>query len=289
MSLQHKLHQLLLLLTLVGISACVQEKKAPSPIPPAISADGLPIDYLVQGNGKLSVILVHGWSCDKSYWKQQLDNLSKEYQVVTIDLGGHGSSGLTRENWTMDAFGEDVVAVIQHLNLEKVVLVGHSMGGRVIVEVAQRLPEKVLGLVGVDTWGDFAVQTKEQVEKIIAPFRENFVETTRQMVRGMFLEDADSVYMEGIITDMSSAPPTVAISSGMYYQLWNAQEEFADIQVPLKLIISERGFNPSAIEPYGIEADVMKEVGHFLMMEDPDTFHELLANDIEEIISAENQ
>lgn len=279
-----KIHLSLYLILLAFLSSCEQGNGSTIPNAPAISADQVPIDYELKGSGEIALVFVHGWSCDRSYWDQQVSHLSEQYKVVAIDLGGHGNSGLNRENWTMDAFGEDVVAVIKHLDLDKVILIGHSMGGRVIVEAAQRLPEKVLGLIGVDTWGDFAVRTKDQVEKIIAPFHENFVETTRQMVRGMFLEDADSVYMEGIITDMSSAPPAVAISSGMYYQMWNAPEEFADIQVPLKLIISERGFNPSAIEPYGIEAKVMKEVGHFLMMEDPETFHELLANHIEEIM-----
>ncbi|MDH5743438.1 MAG: alpha/beta hydrolase, partial [Candidatus Aminicenantes bacterium] len=57
--------------------------------------------------------------------------------------------------WTMEAYGEDVVAVVNKLKLQEVILVGHSMGGYVILEAARRLPERIIGLVGVDTLNDF--------------------------------------------------------------------------------------------------------------------------------------
>jgi len=64
---------------------------------------------------------------------------------VSLDLAGHGESGLGRRAWTMPAFGEDVVAVAEKLGLEDVVLTGHSMGGDVIVEAARRMPDRVRG------------------------------------------------------------------------------------------------------------------------------------------------
>ena len=51
--------------------------------------------------------------------------------MVAVDLGGHGESGMGREHWTMEAFGDDVAAVVRGLGLERVILVGHSMGGYV--------------------------------------------------------------------------------------------------------------------------------------------------------------
>ena len=93
----------------------------------AISPDGVPIYYETQGTGQPALVFVHGWSCDRSYWERQVGHFAHQYQVVAIDLAGHGESGLNRQAWTMPAFGEDVVVVVEKLGLEQVVLIGHSM------------------------------------------------------------------------------------------------------------------------------------------------------------------
>jgi pimeloyl-ACP methyl ester carboxylesterase len=121
------------------------------------SSDGVPIGYEVHGSGTPALVFVHGWSCDRSYWRGQVDAFAARHRVVTVDLAGHGASGAGRSAWTMPAFGEDVVAVVAELGLDDLVLddlvlVGHSMGGDVIVETALRLPGQVLGLVWVDTY-----------------------------------------------------------------------------------------------------------------------------------------
>lgn len=94
----------------------------------AISLDSIRIAFEVHGNGNPALIFVHGWSCDRSYWMNQVGTFSKNFKVVTIDLGGHGESGLGRKSWTMEAFGSDVTAVIKKFALKKA-MVGHSMGG----------------------------------------------------------------------------------------------------------------------------------------------------------------
>ena len=116
------------------------------------SADGVPIHYDVQGNGPPALLFVHGWCCDHHVWDGQVDHFAPHYTVVRPDLAGHGASGRDRAHWTMEAFGGDVAAVVEQLGLDQVVLIGHSMGGAVIVEAARRLPDAVIGLVGADTW-----------------------------------------------------------------------------------------------------------------------------------------
>ena len=93
-----------------------------------LSSDNVPIYYEVQGDGEPALVFIHGWCCDRSYWREQMGEFAQQYKVVTVDLAGHGESGLDRKAWTMSAFGEDVVAVVESLGLDKVVLIGHSMG-----------------------------------------------------------------------------------------------------------------------------------------------------------------
>ena len=121
------------------------------------SKDGTPISYEIYGLGEPSLVFVHGWSCDARYWRAQLSHFSKNHRVVVLDLAGHGHSGLTRMRYTMKAFGEDVQAVTEATNSQKVILIGHSMGGLVSLEAARLLPQRVIGVIGIDTISDVEV------------------------------------------------------------------------------------------------------------------------------------
>ena len=115
----------------------------------AISADGVEIHYEVLGEKEPALVFIHGWCCDRGYWQQQVSHFASQYTVVTVDLAGHGASGTNRKAWTMPAFGQDVTAVIEQLGLTQCILIGHSMGGPVIVEAARQMPARVIGLIGL--------------------------------------------------------------------------------------------------------------------------------------------
>ena len=199
---------------LLIIGCAKQEEKPAIIVDSAISADGNAIHYQVQGQGKPALIFIHCWCGDRSYWDAQLPYFAQKYEVVAIDLAGHSESGLDRKEWTMGAFGEDVVAVVNKLNLDQVVLVGHSMGGLVILEAARRMPKRVIGLVGVDTLQNFEGKfTQEQIDDLLTPFRSNFAEATRNFVLSMFTPTSDSALVEKIVNDMSSAPQVVGIGA----------------------------------------------------------------------------
>lgn len=94
----------------------------------AESADGVRIAFEVHGQGPLALVFVHGWSCNRSFWAGQIEPFSKQFKVVAVDLAGHGDSGRNRERWTIQSYGDDVAAVVEKLNLNRVILIGHSMG-----------------------------------------------------------------------------------------------------------------------------------------------------------------
>ena len=135
------------------------------------SEDGVSIRYDVHRDGETTLLFVHGWCCDRHVWDQQADRLAARYGVVCLDLAGHGESGQDRKKFTISAFAQDVVAVVNHLGLKRVVLIGHSMGGGVIVEAARHLGSVVIGLVGVDTLFD--------VDKAAPSFCADFAKAAR--------------------------------------------------------------------------------------------------------------
>ncbi len=284
----------LFLITILVLFSCQKEVELPAPPAPtsiidhALSADGVPIYYEVQGEGAPALVFIHGWSCDRSYWDKQVKHFSKNNKVVAIDLAGHGESGLNRTDWTTAAFGEDVVAVIEKLDLDQAILIGHSMGGSVMLEAARRVPERIIGLVGADTLQDLEEKmTQEQFDEFVAPFKKNFVEEVNKFVRTMFPETADPDLVDRIANDISSAPPEVGLAAfdGMFdYFNHEIFEALKEIQIPTMFINSDHWetkieANKKYIESY--ELLLMPGVGHFVMMEDPERFNQLLAQGVE--------
>ncbi len=273
-----------LLIAALSLASCAQpsERQLEWATGSVTSSDGVSISYQIAGEGSVSLVFVHGWSCDRSYWSEQLDHFAAANRVVALDLAGHGDSGLNRDEWTMAAFGEDVAAVVNELELEQVVLVGHSMGAAVIVEAARRAADRVIGLVVVDALQDLNVQmTPAQVENLVAPFIEDFRESTRGIVATMFVPASDSVLVDRIVEDMASAPPLVGIGAVRNLFLWfgrDADEALSAVHVPIRMINSDQNpTNIAAAARYGIEVVLMPGLGHFVMMEDPETFNSLLS------------
>ena len=251
------------------------------------SADGVAIAYEAHGAGTPALVFVHGWSCDRTYWKGQLEPLGRRYRVVAIDLAGHGESGTNRQAWTIAAFGADVAAVVEKLGLERVILVGHSMGGDVIVEAARRLRGRVAGLVWVDVYRKLdAPPTAERIEAFVAPFRADFTERTRAFVRGMFPATADKSLVEWIAADMSSAPKEIALAA-MVSVFSNGREmpaALAELKLPTIAINPDHPPTDfESLKRHGVEVVLMPGVGHFPMMEDPERFNRVLGSVIEKL------
>jgi pimeloyl-ACP methyl ester carboxylesterase len=251
------------------------------------SPDGVRIAYEAHGEGSPTLVFVHGWSCDRSYWREQLAPLSRRFRVVAVDLAGHGESGSGREEWTMAAFGGDVAAVVETLGLRRVVLIGHSMGGDVIAEAARRLPGRVAGLIWVDAYKQLgAGRPPEQVEAFVARLRADFVDSTRAFVRGMFVPTSDRALVERVAADMSSAPPDVALGAVAHAQHYSREMPRALQELGLPVIAINPDNAPTdvaSMRRYGVEVMIMPGVGHFPMMEDPARFNRLLATAIESL------
>jgi len=246
----------------------------------------VPIRYQVQGEGEPALVFVHGWCCDRSYWDAQVDYFARNYKVVAVDLAGHGESGLGREAWTITAFGEDVVAVIEKLDLRKVVLIGHSMGGPVILEAARRIQGRVIGLVGVDT---FVAYGQLDTSEFLAPFRADFAGSTDNFVRQfLFTPNSDPTLVDTISTDMSAAPAEVGLSAMEALLAYDWASVMQEVLAPIRCINSDMvptDVEASRLHAASFDVEVISGVGHFVMLEDPETFNSILAEILGEYIS----
>jgi pimeloyl-ACP methyl ester carboxylesterase len=280
--LMRKLAALLLSMLMTPVwagSAATNEKVA--------SVDGERIAYEVRGKGDLAIVLVHGWSCDRSYFQHQLESFSDRYTVVTLDLAGHGESTLGRENYTIALFGADVAAVVRKLDLKRVVLVGHSMGGDVVVAAARLLKGRVVGLIWVDDYKDLGPPSSDaEIEAFAAQFRADFPGMANKVVRSLFRPDADPALVTRVAKDMASAPMKVGASSieSSFKYAKEIPGALAELKLPVIAINADNGpTDVASLARHGVKAVVMPGVGHFLMLEDPKRFDQLLASAIEEL------
>jgi pimeloyl-ACP methyl ester carboxylesterase len=255
----------------------------------AAPADNLLLRYEVAGTGDPTLVFIHGWSCDRGYWTNQLDEFSRRFKVVAVDLAGHGESGLDRVEWTIEALGRDVAAVVQHIGLERVIFVGHSMGSDVALEAARHLSGKVDGLIFVDQYSSFdRVISDEEIAKLLTQFEPDFVTMTDRFVRAMFSPGTSEALIERVASDMASAPPNVALPLLSASKRYVRQVAIAIAQTKVSAIAINAAHPASDIESLkrgGVEVVLMPDIGHFLMMERPTEFNRLLLAVIERLVA----
>lgn len=288
-----------ILLVPLALAACQAAPEAPEKpaatelATPAVqegkarSADGVPIAYVAEGDGRDTVVLIHGWSCDRTYWRGQIEPLLADYRVVTLDLAGHGASGVDRADWTLPAFGEDVAAVVRELGLERVVLVGHSMGAATALEAAALLGDAVLGVVAVDALHDVGSRPDpEQWSQLMDSYETDFAGTCDRFVQSLFLETADSALVESTARDMCSAPAEVATAIMGQFGDYDQGAVMAAAGVPVRAINSaayptnvegNRRFAPE------FDAVLIGGVGHFPMLIVPDELNRRLLETLAEL------
>ena len=125
------------------------------------------INYFQQGQGDTTLLFLHGWCINGTYWANQLEYFSMVYNVCAIDLPGFGKSKAERNNWTIEEYAKDVIAFIDIMNLKNVVIIGHSMAGEIMLQIALTNDARISGIVGVDNFKIIDVQfTTEQIKQM---------------------------------------------------------------------------------------------------------------------------
>jgi pimeloyl-ACP methyl ester carboxylesterase len=207
-----------------------------------------------------------------------------KHRVVALDLAGYGQSGRGRKDWTMAAFGQDVVSVVEALGLKRVVLIGHSLGGPAVLEAARRMPGRVAGLVLVDTLVDFehrfSAEEIENFEKALSALQADYRATlTTYVSQLLFSPSTPEPVKARVLETMLSVPQEITVAVAPL-SMYNPLPALREIKAPICAISSD--LFPTNVEGNrryvpGYEVAIMKGVGHYLMLEQPEAFNELLA------------
>ena len=114
--------------------------------------DGIRIHYQEKGTGT-PLVLIHGYTSSTYSWKDVFEPLSRSYHLIVVDLKGFGFSGKPDGDYSRRAQAMLVAHLLEHLNIEKAWLCGSSMGGEVALNVALANPQRVAGLILIDSAG----------------------------------------------------------------------------------------------------------------------------------------
>jgi pimeloyl-ACP methyl ester carboxylesterase len=262
-----------------------------------LTLPGAQLFYEREGQGNPPLVFVHGIACAHDDWQAQLDYFHPRQCVVACDLRGHGASSGDPAQCDIETYGADVSALLHALKLPPAILVGHSMGCRVILQAYGNAPEQVAGMVLVEGsrvgTGDPHMAEQTIRQRIQAVGYTTFVQG---IFAGMFLEGSDPALKERIIRRALALPEAIGAALFPRFFRWDAQsmdEALARIAVPT-LVIQSTSVNPQGaripLEPGATspwlelvrrfvptaQIDIVSGAGHFVMLEKPHAVNQRL-------------
>lgn len=298
----NKLTKLLSILTLILPIACTNPNNTYSTIDSTIiqkdtaanfkvENKGINIAYDDSKKGDTTLVFIHGWGINKSYWENQDTAFAKYYRVVAMDLPGFGKSGKNRKTWTVEDYAGDVSAVLNGLDLKNVILIGHSMSGAIALETALDNPARVIGLIGIDNFNAYGwVETpasKKETEEFFKKARANYKKVVSPFInQTLFSPSTSKKVRKRVLHDILSADSTISLNSleqNMHYPI---DAKLKTWHKTLYLVNSS--FNPTdtlSFSKNGIRVQLFNvgKTGHYPMLEKPEKFNALLEQAIDKI------
>jgi len=258
-------------------------------MPFAQSFDGNNIYYEIEGQGQ-SIIFLPCVGARLEYWKYQKP-LAEKYKLIFIDTAGVGRSDKNRKEYTYLSLAKDVIAVIEKEQLMNPIIVGHSFGGVVALEVAAFLKEKIRGIITVDSLMPLTAYyakkaTAEEMEEELKNYEGHYQEYYDGLVYRMLTDNLDEETKQWVLSVAGYRQIDSAILRDMVRQmlLHDYHEVLPKVTCQIKYII--RRYNPEYLDVIIKEqknARIMDNVGHLMNIEDPVIFNKILNELVSEL------
>jgi len=259
------------------------------------------------GEGGPALIFLHGFACDCSDWAAQVEVLAKRFGVVALDLPGHGQS-MSAGSPTTEAIAQTLGEIIARFDERGLILVGHSLGCRIALEIYRQRPDSVRGLVLLDNGEVGHADPARTVSLFDEQLRTLGVGgLIRAGFEGMFVEQSDSGLRQRVldrVTKIDAAFAEALLRDAVRWGAYEAPQILAGVRVPILLLQSTardennnwRALKPGMTTPWtelvtqsveDVELCIVPGVGHFLQIEAPAAVNEEIALFVDRV-SGEN-
>ncbi|MBN2280252.1 MAG: alpha/beta hydrolase [Candidatus Marinimicrobia bacterium] len=245
------------------------------------------INYFQQGQGDTTLLFLHGWCIDGTYWENQLEYFSENYNVIAIDLPGFGKSKAERTNWTVEEYARDVTAFMDTMNLKNVVIIGHSMAGEIMLQTALTNNPKIVGVIGVDNFKlidvIFTPEQMKQMTDFFPVLEKDFKNAAPAYADLMLFHPTTSKDVkERVKTDFANSDPVIGYGTmitQMQYASTDAQR-LEQLDYKLYLINSDSfPTNETGLKNHckrSFQVETISATGHYPMIEKPTEFNLIL-------------
>ncbi len=270
----------------------------------ATMSDGARIYYEDRGQGR-PILLVHGWTCSSRFWRKNVDELAKEFRVVTLDLRGHGNSSKILGGHTIAQYARDVREIVERLQLEELTLAGWSLGGPVVLSYYSQFSNdgnlKALGLIdtapypfSAAPWNSHSLKNHnhDALNAMFASYAADPLQYatafTRRMFKGGIAGDED---VRWISAELAKTPPWIAMAIYSDFAMSDHARLLPTLRLPVAVFAAD-----SAIYPQGImmgksiagqlpcaSFHPFADAGHLLFYEQAEQFNRALAAFVREV------
>ncbi len=147
---------------------------------PTTFINGIDLYYEIHGSGP-PVLLIHGLGLDHAFWEPQVAEFSRAHQVIVYDLRGHGRSESPDFSYSLDHFADDLDQFLHFLGLKKALLLGLSLGGRILIRFALKFPREVRALVLADAQSETPPEAAQRFRSLAEVARKEGMATAGEV------------------------------------------------------------------------------------------------------------
>ena len=247
---------------------------------PYAELDGLRLYYERAGRGDPELLFLPGWCCDRSAFQPQFDHFAQKHAATALDLRGCGRSDCPPDGYGVRDLADDVARFCAVVGIERPVVVGHSLGGMVAVELGARYPSLPRALVLVDPGPIHPAPETIQLFDVAA---EQLTGPDGEEVRRLWVEDMgarDPALARRIADMMSAVPLSIATAVIREITAWDGIGALALCAAPTLLLRAELDAQTDALRLLAIKPDLKIGVtvgaGHFHQLEVPDQVNAMI-------------
>jgi len=262
---------------------------------PFIDFDGAKVHYEIEGSGR-NITLLHGITASLKYWCFQTEVLSKKFRVIQIDHRGHGLSDgmMPKKAFTIHELAASAGAVLRALNVEKTILMGHSLGGIASLQYTLDNPDKIEALILVDTASGIGSMTGGHRFALHLAGAMRMAKYTHRFARKFALKrfalgsEASEWVLNWFLDESDTVNWAAAAKIARGLKKFDVSDRLGEIKCPTLIICGEEDrLTPLSISEFmhgrikGSELKIIKGAGHCSSAEKPGEFNRIMMEFVE--------